>query len=61
MSQSTVNVKLKRGTAAKLARRFKVSEPHISLILKNKRVGRASLMRAIERERLRQAEQDAAA
>jgi DNA-binding transcriptional regulator YdaS (Cro superfamily) len=60
MVSSETNVNLPRGTAAKLARRFRLSHNHVNLVIKGERKGKPSLEAAIERER-QKAEQSTAA
>jgi hypothetical protein len=47
--------KLKHGTATKIARRLKLSIPHVTLVARGLRPGSKKLLRAIERERQKQA------
>lgn len=54
MAPKVTQVKLERGTAARLARRFRLSHNHVNLCMKGQRSGRTSLMAAIERERQKQ-------
>ena len=54
MKAITEPVKLKHGTATKIARRFKCSVQHVSQISKGKRNGRPTLVAAIEREAQKQ-------
>lgn len=51
--------KLKHGTATKIARRLKLSIPHVSLVIRGHRQGSKKLHRAIERERQKQQAQAA--
>lgn len=50
MGHNTPPVKLKHGTMTRVARRYGVTVAHVSMILKGQRVGRPSLMAALERE-----------
>lgn len=61
MNTITEPVKLKRGTAAKIARRLKLSVTHVSLVAKAERKGSDKLNRAILREREKQARKQASA
>lgn len=54
MNATAEPVKLKRGTAAKIARKLDLSVTHVSLVIKGERVGSAKLTREIERECLKQ-------
>jgi DNA-binding transcriptional regulator YdaS (Cro superfamily) len=56
MTTESEQVNLPRGTAARLARRFKLSHTHVNLVIKGERKGKPSLEAAIERERQRQIE-----
>lgn len=53
--------KLRHGTATKIAKRLKLSIPHVSLVIRGQRIGSKKLHRAIQREREKQAEQAQAA
>ncbi len=54
MSTNQSQVNLPRGTAARLARRFRLSHNHVNMVIKGERKGKPSLEAAIERERQKQ-------
>lgn len=54
MAESEGTVKLKRGTAVKIARKLQLSVNHVSKSIKGERIPGAELAREIEKERQRQ-------
>lgn len=50
MGVRIVNVKLKRGSATKIAKRLKLSVPHVTLVLRGEREAGPKLAAAIQRE-----------
>lgn len=60
MPQLVKPVKLKRGTIAKIALRFKLNATHVYLVAEAERPGRAGLVAALEREAEKQSQDNAA-